>query len=235
MKTPSDVPRTDRRTGVGDRRTGRDRRALPRLSVIPIADGLGEWWTELADVGVTIDILQPDVDVQPPPDTVAIILAAGSVEHVAEWFRDHRLPRGMPVIVVGADRARRQALDIVAAGATNYFALPDDAARAARYPRHHADGWRASADQVDVDDPFGAIRGREPGTATHPRAGDHPLGARERRRADCGRDRYGQDAPGPGAPQRWSAAQRTVHHDQLLRASPAHLIESELFGKEREC
>jgi len=107
MNTPSDLPRTDRRLGVGDRRTGRDRRALPRLSVIPIADGLGEWWTDLADVGVTIDILQPDVDVQPPPDTLAIILAAGSGERVAEWFRDHRLPPGLPVMVVGADQIGR--------------------------------------------------------------------------------------------------------------------------------
>ena len=101
-----------------------------------MADEVGEWWTDLAaDLDVTIDILPPDADVLPTPNTVAIILTGGGVERVAEWFRDHRLPRGLPVIAVGADRSRRRALDIVATGATNYFALPDDLEI---YPAHFA-------------------------------------------------------------------------------------------------
>src|SRR5262245_21041405 len=119
-----DLP-IDRRLGT-DRRTGRDRRAMPRICVIPLSAGGGEWWTDLAaDVEIIVDVLQPDVDVQPPEDTIAVLLAAsGAPEHaVEEWIRDHRLPRALPVIAVGADRARRRALDIVAAGAANYFAL----------------------------------------------------------------------------------------------------------------
>ena len=157
------MPPADRRRGVGDRRRGRDRRALPRISVIPIADEVGEWWTDLAaDLDIIIDILSPDADVLPTPNTVAIILTGGGVERVGEWFRDHRLPRGLPVIAVGADRARRRALDIVAAGATNYFALPDDERALRDALGSMVTGWRASADEADVDDPFGAIIGESP-------------------------------------------------------------------------
>ncbi len=160
MRASSDGPPANRRTGSGDRRSGRDRRAQPRISIIPIAGGVGESWADLGtDLDVTIDILPSDADVQPTPNTVAIILTGGGVERVAEWFRNHRLPRGLPVIAVGADKARRQALDIVAAGATNYFALPDDQRALRDALAQVVTGWRASADEADVDDPFGAIIG----------------------------------------------------------------------------
>ena len=234
MKSPPHVPRTDRRLGVGDRRSGRDRRALPRFGIIPLADGLGEWWADLAaDFDVIIDILQPDVDVQPQPDTVAIVLSVGGAERVAEWFGDHRVPHGLPVIVVGTDRARRRALDIVAAGATNYFALPDDARALRDTLSTTLTGWRASADRAASDDPFGAILGEsqalrrtiERATAILPHANAGALIVGE---TGTGKTLLAR-ALHNGGP-RHNAPFVTLN----CAAIPGNVIESELFGTERE-
>ena len=233
MKSSPDVPRTDRRLGVGDRRRGRDRRARPRLGIIPLADGLGEWWAGLAaELGFIIDILQPDADVQPQPDTVAIILSVGGADRVAEWFGGHRLPHGLPVIVVGADRTRRRALDIVAAGATNYFALPDDGPALRDTLSTTLTGWRASADRAG-DDPFSAIVGVSPAlrrtleraTAILPHANAGALIVGE---TGTGKTLLAR-ALHNGGP-RFNAPFVTIN----CAAIPGHAIESELFGKEGE-
>ena len=228
------MPPADRRTGVGDRRRGRDRRALPRISVIPIANEAGEWWTDLAaDLGVIIDILPPDADVLPTPHTVAIILTGGGVERVGEWFREHRLPRGLPVIAVGADRARRRALDIVAAGATNYFALPDDERALRDALASMVTGWRASADKADGDDPFGAIIGESQALRRTLERATTLL-----RHANAGALIVGETGTGK------MLLARALHEGGARRnapfvtvncsAIPADLMESELFGKERD-
>ena len=100
----------------------------PRLSVIAISDAFRGFWSALADdLHAAIDVVGPAEAVTPQPETVAVIVAAGGVERDAiRWFEDHRVPLGLPTLVVGTDPGRRTAMQLVARGASDYFALPDD-------------------------------------------------------------------------------------------------------------
>src|SRR5207244_1234235 len=103
-----------------------------RLSVIAVSEAFKEFWNDLAlDLGVAIDVLGPAEALTPSPplkpETVAVILAAGGAERDAiQWLESHRVPQGLPVLVVGTDPGRRTAMQLVARGASDYFALPAD-------------------------------------------------------------------------------------------------------------
>jgi hypothetical protein len=99
-----------------------------RLSVITLSDAFRAFWNDLAlDLDVVIDVLGPAETVAPHPETVAVILAAGGAERDAiRWLESHRIPTELPAFVVGTDPGRRTAMQLVARGATDYFALPDD-------------------------------------------------------------------------------------------------------------
>src|SRR6266576_410274 len=43
-----------------------------------------------------------------------------------QWLETHRVRPGLPALVVGTDPGRRTAMQFVARGASDYFALPDD-------------------------------------------------------------------------------------------------------------
>ena len=99
-----------------------------RLSVVVISAAFGEFWNTLAeDLGVAIDLVQPAADVKPQPGTVAVIVAAGGAERDAiQWLGSHRVPPGVPALVVATDPGRRTAMQVVTRGANDYFALPED-------------------------------------------------------------------------------------------------------------
>src|SRR5207248_9778954 len=68
----------------------------------------------------------PTDPVTSSPETVAVIVAAGGAERDAtQWLETHRVRSDLPALVVGTDPGRRLAIQLVARGATDYFALPD--------------------------------------------------------------------------------------------------------------
>ena len=101
---------------------------MSRLSVIPLSQAFQGFWTDLGlDLHAAIDVVGPAEAVTSSPETVAVIVAAGGVEQDAtQWLETHRVRPGLPALVVGTDPGRRMAMQLVARGASDYFALPDD-------------------------------------------------------------------------------------------------------------
>ena len=100
----------------------------PRLSVVALSEAFRQFWNDLArDLVVPIDMLGPLDAVTAQTETVAVIVAAGGAEREAiQWLESHPVPSGVPALVVGTDPGRRTAMQLVARGASDYFALPDD-------------------------------------------------------------------------------------------------------------
>jgi DNA-binding NtrC family response regulator len=180
-------PAEERRLGF-DRRSGLPRRArrsgpLPgdeprrqpavqgtpagaRLSVIAISAAFGEFWDDLAaDLGVAVDLCDPAAPIPPQPAAVAVIIAAGGAEREAiQWLESHEIPLELPALVVGTDPGRRTAIQFVARGASDYFALPADLeifrnAVAAAVTRGRSRATPASNGRADI---FAAILGESP-------------------------------------------------------------------------
>jgi DNA-binding NtrC family response regulator len=109
-----------------------------------------------------VDVIGPTDALTALPDTAAIIVAAGGAEgQVIQWLETHAAPRKLPRIVVGTDTSRRTAVQVIAGGACEYFALPEDleifrtAVRSAIQKRKPC----ASATKTEVTDPFAGIIG----------------------------------------------------------------------------
>jgi two-component system response regulator HydG len=102
-----------------------------RLVVVRLSDSFAEFWPLVAgEVGAQL-VERPAVPAEPVPadsvETAAIVLAAGGCEHqLAEFLRRFAAPRGVPILAVGASTGHRHAAHAVAAGAADYFALPED-------------------------------------------------------------------------------------------------------------
>jgi DNA-binding NtrC family response regulator len=101
---------------------------MTRVLVIGLSEAFGRLWQDLsADLGIAIDVAPAAQPGPPPADAAAVILAAGGAERAAlQWLEEHPLVPGPPAFVVGADPGRRIATQVVARGARDYFALPDD-------------------------------------------------------------------------------------------------------------
>src|SRR5205814_9915533 len=96
--------------------------------VVASSEAFSGFWNDSAKaLDVAVAVLGPGDAVAPTPDTVAVIVAAAGAERDAiQWLEGHRLPPGLPALVVGTDPGRRTAMQFVARGASDYFALPDD-------------------------------------------------------------------------------------------------------------
>ncbi|MBI4501863.1 MAG: sigma-54-dependent Fis family transcriptional regulator [Gemmatimonadetes bacterium] len=98
------------------------------LIVVRLSSSFGELWRQLAEtMKVEVRVVPPnDLRSVPPPRAAAVLLAAGGVEREAiEWLESREKPSA-PVFVVGSDPGRRVAAQIVARGASDYFAIPED-------------------------------------------------------------------------------------------------------------
>jgi DNA-binding NtrC family response regulator len=99
----------------------------PRLLVVRLSDSFAEFWPLMAqEVGAEL-VDRPAAPVEPVPgETAAVVVAAGGCEHqLAEFLRGFAAP-GVPILAVGASTGHRHAARAVAAGAADYFALPED-------------------------------------------------------------------------------------------------------------
>ncbi|MBI4421737.1 MAG: sigma 54-interacting transcriptional regulator, partial [Gemmatimonadetes bacterium] len=85
-----------------------------------------------------------------------------------DWLERHDNPNSIPVLVVGADSGRRVAAQVVAQGASDYFALPEDVellrnALAAAIARHREVARRAPVEGTEeAPSAFAAIAGDSP-------------------------------------------------------------------------
>ncbi len=98
------------------------------LLVVRLTDSFGDFWPLLAgEVGVPLREWRPAEEESPPPGAAIILLAAGGVEAELPAVIQHlAVPSDVPILATGAAPSHRLAAQAVAAGAADYFVLPDD-------------------------------------------------------------------------------------------------------------
>ncbi len=99
-----------------------------RIIIVNFSESFAQVWDDLArDLGVEAELLDGRDPDAAGPDVAAFVLAAGGAERdVVDWLDSHEPPPGVPTFAIGSDTSRRVATQIVACGARDYFALPED-------------------------------------------------------------------------------------------------------------
>ncbi len=208
---------------------------MSRLSVVAFSDAFGSFWRSLgAELDVAVEVVGPAEVAAPGAETAAVILAAGGAEQVAsQWLGARRAPFGVPTLVVGTDPGRRAAMQVIARGATDYFALPEDLEilRNALAAAVVAVPGRVVASE-EPSSAFAAIVGRSDAVTRVLEQAKRLLRHRNARVLILGETGTGKEllarAIHAGGPRR-DAPFVAVN----CSAFPEHLIESELFGHER--
>ena len=204
------------------------------------SESFAQVWDGLArDLGVEWERLEGRDPHAAGPDVAAFLLAAGGAEgDVVDWLDNHQPPAGVPTFAIGSDTGRRMATHIVSAGASDYFALPEDLeilrnSVAAAVERRRVAMRRMVQQRGDIkNDAFASIIGESPAIKkVLARA------ARILQRADATILIDGETGTGK------ELVARGIHDGGPRRgapfvavncsALPDRLIESELFGHER--
>jgi two-component system response regulator HydG len=211
-----------------------------RLLIVRMSDAFADLWGELGrDLGVEVSEHSRQDPCVPAPDVAAALVAAGGAELEAlDWLDHHAATCEVPIFAVGADPGRRIAAQLVARGARDYFALPEDVeilrnAVASAVARRGESLWRAAraAKRTDAQI-FAPIVGESPALkAVLDRT------ARILAHPDATALIVGETGTGK------ELLARAIHHGSQRRtgpfvpvncsALPEHLVESELFGHER--
>ena len=125
------------------------------LLVVRLSDSFSDFWPALArDLGVTLAEWTPAEPEPPPAGAGVVLVAAGGHEaEVAALLPRLAVVGDAPLIAVGSTASHRLAAQVVAAGAADYFALPDDRdglrdAVAAAVQRRRASLGRAALAQL---------------------------------------------------------------------------------------
>ena len=214
--------------------------AKPFLLVVLVSDSFADFWPLLGrEQDVPVVEWSPGAGEAAPAGAALAIVAAGGCEHELPAI----LPRlaaqtGAPLIAVGAVASHRAAARAVAAGAADYFALPDDRdalrqALAVAVERRRADAQRDKFLQLETQaHAFQEIVGESPALrAALERA------ARILPHADTTVLITGETGTGK------ELVARALHYggpraaapfvELNCAALPTQLLESELFGHER--
>jgi DNA-binding NtrC family response regulator len=99
-----------------------------QLLVVRLSDSFSDFWPALArELGATLAEWTPaSGDPVPAGADVVLVAAGGHEADVAALLPQLTVPADVPVLAVGAAPSHRLAAQIVAAGAADYFVLPDD-------------------------------------------------------------------------------------------------------------
>jgi DNA-binding NtrC family response regulator len=211
------------------------------LLIVRLTDSFSDFWARLADE-LQVPLVEwrlAEGDASPPPGAAIIVLAAGGAEpDLPTFIRGLTVPSDIPIVAVGGATGHRLAAQAVAAGAADYFALPDDrdALRevvAAAIARRRAAFARSALARLEAQaHAFREIIGESPALrATLERA------ARVLPHAEATVLITGETGTGK------ELLARALHYggprvagpfvELNCAALPAQLLESELFGHER--
>ncbi len=211
-----------------------------RLVVARLSDSFSEFWPVLArDVGASLAYWTPATEEPPPSGAAVVLVASGGQEgDVPALLARLAAPADTPVIAVGAATSHRIGAQIVAAGAADYFALPDDRdglrdAVAAALERRRAALGRAALAHLEAQAyAFREIVGRSPALRAVLERAAHVVPHRDATLLITGETGTGKEllarALHYGGPR---AAAPFVELN--CAALPPALLESELFGHER--
>ena len=210
------------------------------LLIVRLGDSFGDLWPALArELGVTLTEWTPTLGELPAPDAAALLVAAGGHEaELVALLPQLSAGRGIHTIVVGAVASHRLAVQVLAAGAADYYALPDDRdglrdALAAAVQRRRAALGRAELGQLEAQaHAFREIVGESPALKAALERAARVVPHRDATILVTGETGTGKEllarALHYGGPR---AAAPFVELN--CAALPAPLIESELFGHER--
>ncbi len=211
-----------------------------RLLVLKLSESFAEFWPLLAkELSVPLVEWSPASGAAPPLGTTAILIAAGGQEAALETtLTGLTIPRDLPLLAVGAATSHRLAAAAVAAGAADYFALPEDrdalrGALAAAVERRRAALDRSAFASLEAQaHAFREIAGESPALkAALSRA------ARVVPHADATVLVLGETGTGKELVARarhYGGPRAAAPFVELnCAALPAPLLESELFGHER--
>ena len=209
------------------------------LVVLRLSDSFNEFWTLLArELGVPLVIVDAAGDGL-PPNALAVVVAAGGAEAEVGPLLGRFGPSGsVPLVVAGASTSHRVAAQAVAAGAADYFALPEDrdalrSTLAAALERHRAARDRANLATLEAQaHAFREIVGESPALQTALTRAARVLPHGDATVLVTGETGTGKEllarALHYGGPR---AAAPFVELN--CAALPPALLESELFGHER--
>jgi len=209
------------------------------LLIVRRSDSFGDFWPLLAEeLGVPLEEWSPAGEPPPPAGAIVIIAAGGVESDLPALIRSLTVPADVPIVATGAATSHRIAAQAVAAGAADYFALPDDRdalrdVAAAAVARRRATFARSAFARLEAQaHAFREIVGASPALrATLERA------ARVLPHADATILITGETGTGKELLARalhYGSPRANGPYVELnCAAVPAHLLESELFGYER--
>src|SRR5256884_5155722 len=96
--------------------------------IVRMTDSCSGFWPLLVDeLKVPLLACRPAGGEPPPPGVAVVVIAAGGAEpDLPAFIPNLTVPSDVPIMAVGAATGHRLAAQAVAAGATDYFALPHD-------------------------------------------------------------------------------------------------------------
>jgi DNA-binding NtrC family response regulator len=99
---------------------------VPTLTVLSLSDSFAAVWPDLAsECGFTLATVTEPAAVERGNGSVCIVAAGGAEEMLDATLRT-AAPAGAEVAAVGAIASHRLAVSLIRAGASEYFALPED-------------------------------------------------------------------------------------------------------------
>jgi DNA-binding NtrC family response regulator len=209
------------------------------LVVVALSDSFGELWPLLADeLGVAL-VTRAANEPAIPADSIAVLIAAGGAEaEVAALIERLGARADAPLLVAGASLSHRLAAQVLAAGASDYFALPDDrdalrsALRTALERRNAARDRAALATLEGQAHAFREMVGGSPALRTTLERAARTLAFADATVLITGETGTGKELLARAL--HYGGRRATAPFVELnCAALPVTLLESELFGHER--
>jgi two-component system response regulator HydG len=205
----------------------------PVLAILTLSESFASVWADVAlEAGAELRAVGPDDD---PAGAVALIVAAGGEEAQGLDLLPALAARcAAPLLLVGATSSHRFAVEALRRGATDYFALPEDADLLRRTLAARVESARSRSQRPvpEPGDPFGELAGESPALRETLRRAERVLAHGDVTVLLGGETGTGKEL-----------LARALHNGGARRggpfvavncaAIPAQLLESELFGHEK--